>query len=120
MKIQARDMHASAEQAAEFLKLLGHRHRLLILCHLLEAERSVGELGAFLGARDSNVSQHLALLRREGLVQARRDGQTIWYSIRSAPARDVLHVLYRAFCGPGAAPPPSPRTPSPRARRAKP
>ena len=49
----------------------------MILCQLIEGERSVGELAAFLGIRDSTVSQHLALLRRDGLVEARRDGQTI-------------------------------------------
>jgi len=101
----ATDMLASAEKAAEFLKLLGHRHRLLILCHLLERERSVGDLCAFLGARESNVSQHLALLRRDGLVRTRREGQTIWYSIASEPARAVLDVLYQAFCGTAEVPP---------------
>lgn len=100
MNINLDIMHASAERAAEFLKSLSNRHRLLILCQLLEGERSVGELGQFLGARDSTVSQHLALLRREGLVRTRRDGQTIWYSVCSDPAREVLAALYRGFCQP--------------------
>lgn len=100
-------MSASADRAAEFLKSLGNRHRLLILCRLLDGERSVGDLTEFLGIRDSTVSQHLALLRREGLVRTRRDGQTIWYSICSDPAREVLGALYRGFCAPAAAKPPS-------------
>ena len=107
MNIDTVEMRASADRAAEFLKTLGNRHRLLILCRLLEGERSVGDLTEFLGIRDANVSQHLALLRRDGLVRARRDGQTIWYSISSEPARDVLAALYRCFCGP--AEPQSPR-----------
>jgi len=101
MKVNAATMRQSADQAAEFLKSLGNRHRLLILCQLLDAERSVTDLSQFLEIRDSTVSQHLALLRREGLVKARRDGQTIWYSLNSDPAREVLATLYRCFCAPG-------------------
>ena len=82
------------------LRSLGNRHRLLILCQLTEGERSVGDLAAFLGLRDSTVSQHLSLLRRDGLVRARRDGQTIWYSIASPPARRVLETLFEIFCKP--------------------
>jgi len=93
-------MSLAAERASELLKSLANRHRLLIVCQLIEGERSVGELAEFLGLRDSTVSQHLALLRKDGLVAARRDGQTIWYSISSAPARQVLETLYRVFCGP--------------------
>ena len=104
MKLNATLMSASAERAANFLKSLGNRHRLLILCQLLDGERSVGDLTAFLGIRDSTVSQHLVLLRREGLVRTRRDGQTIWYSICNNTARDVLAALYRGFCQPAAAP----------------
>lgn len=93
-------MQASAEDASGLLKALGNRHRLLLLCQLVERERSVGELAGFLGIRDSTVSQHLALLRRDGIIAARRDGQTIWYSIRSAPARALLETLYRVYCAP--------------------
>lgn len=89
---------AKAEDAAGLLKVLANRHRLLIICQLIEAERSVGELAEFLGIRDSTVSQHLALLRKDGLVTARRDGQTIWYSIGSASARAVLETLYNIYC----------------------
>ncbi|HVC50415.1 MAG TPA: helix-turn-helix domain-containing protein, partial [Stellaceae bacterium] len=64
---------------------------------------SVRELAAFLGLRDSTASQHLALLRKDGLVQARRDGQTIWYSIASGPAQRVLEALFESFCNPASA-----------------
>ena len=93
-------MHSAAGAASDLLKALANRHRLMILCQLIGQERSVGELAAFLGIRDSTVSQHLALMRRDGLVVARRDGQTIWYSISSAPARALLETLYRVFCAP--------------------
>lgn len=100
MKVEASEMSIAAERASELLKSLANRHRLLIVCQLIEGERSVGELAEFLGIRDSTVSQHLALLRKDGVVAARRDGQTIWYSISSAPARKVLETLYKVYCGP--------------------
>ena len=93
-------MEAAADQASELLKALSNRHRLLIICQLIDGERSVGELAQFLGLRDSTVSQHLALLRKDGLVSARRDGQTIYYSIASDPAREVLKTLYQVYCAP--------------------
>lgn len=100
MKINPALMPAAADEASELLKSLANRHRLLILCQLIEGERSVGELAAFLGARDSTVSQHLALLRKDGLVETRRVGQSIFYSIASEPARRVLHALFAIYCAP--------------------
>lgn len=102
-------MRPAAQGASDLLKALANRHRLLILCRLIEREHSVGELAEFLAIRDSTVSQHLALLRRDGLIAARRDGQTIWYSISSAPARALVETLYRVFCKPAPRSSPSPR-----------
>lgn len=101
MKVNLQLMQSAAGQASELLKSLANRNRLLILCQLVDGERSVGELAAFLGVRDSTVSQHLALLRKDALVRTRRDGQTIWYSIASAPARQVLQTLFKVYCAPG-------------------
>lgn len=92
-------MHAAAEAASALLKALANRHRLLILCHLIEREHSVGELAERLALRDSTVSQHLAMLRREGLVAARREGQTIFYSVRDKAARALIGTLYGLYCG---------------------
>jgi ArsR family transcriptional regulator, virulence genes transcriptional regulator len=100
MKIDSEVMEAAADQASELLKALSNRHRLLIICQLIDGERSVGELAQFLDLRDSTVSQHLALLRKDGLVAARRDAQTIYYSIASDAAREVLKTLYQVFCSP--------------------
>ncbi len=100
--LDPKQMKAAAEEASELLKSLANRHRLLILCQLTQGERSVGDLATFLDLRDSTVSQHLALLRREGLVRARRDGQTIWYSVASVPAQQVLETLFNIFCKPAA------------------
>jgi DNA-binding transcriptional ArsR family regulator len=93
-------MEAAADSASDLLKALANRHRLLIVCQLIDGERSVGDLAEFLGLRDSTVSQHLALLRKDGLVSARREAQTIYYSIASDPAREILAALYRVYCTP--------------------
>lgn len=93
-------MQRAADQASDLLKALSNRHRLLLVCQLVDGERSVGDLAQALKLRDSTVSQHLALLRKDGVVSTRREGQTIWYSIASAPARQVVETLYRAFCTP--------------------
>ena len=100
MKMNIGIMEAAADRASELLKALANRHRLLIVCQLIDGERSVGDLAEFLGLRDSTVSQHLALLRKDGLVSARRDAQTIYYSIASDPAREILTALYRVYCTP--------------------
>jgi ArsR family transcriptional regulator, virulence genes transcriptional regulator len=97
------DMLAAADQASDLLKALANRHRLIIICQLIDKERSVGELAELLSIRDSTVSQHLALLRKDGLVTSRRDGQTIWYSIGSPQARELVQTLYRVYCGPESA-----------------
>ncbi len=93
-------MEESADRASELLKALSNRHRLLIICQLIDGERSVGDLAGFLDLRDSTVSQHLALLRKDGMVAARREAQTIYYSIASEPAREILMTLYRIYCAP--------------------
>lgn len=103
MKSQMSQMTAAADEAGALLKALGHPYRLIIICQLIEKERSVGELAGLLKIRDSTVSQHLALLRKDGLVEARRDGQTIWYSIGSQPARRLVETLYGIYCAPAAA-----------------
>ena len=102
MKIKMQDMERAADEASALLKALANRHRLIIICQLTEQERSVGELAELLNIRDSTVSQHLALLRRDGLVTARRDGQTIWYSIGKPQARELVRTLYRVYCAAGA------------------
>jgi DNA-binding transcriptional ArsR family regulator len=87
-----------AGEAESFLRSLASRHRLMILCSLVESERSVGELVRRLGLTQSNLSRHLAMLRDEGLVAPRRVGTTIFYRIGSERVRPILTELYRLFC----------------------
>jgi len=98
MQEQAVVLTARAEEASQILKALASPHRLMIACRLAEGETTVGALAAALGVRESVVSQHLAVLRRERLVSARRDGQSIHYALRSDAARDILGALARSFC----------------------
>lgn len=88
---------ASARGASTLLKSLSHEARLLIMCHLIGGEKSVTELERSLGRRQAAVSQQLARLRLDGLVRARRHGKTIFYSVASQPAADVLVALQKAL-----------------------
>ena len=98
MNINAEHVLHTAVEACELLKAVANPHRLVILCQLVDGEKSVGELAAFLGIRSTSVSQNLALMRACGLVSARRDAQTMWYSIKSDEARTLLETLYRIYC----------------------
>jgi DNA-binding transcriptional ArsR family regulator len=89
--------HLAADEASEFLKSIANNHRLMILCRLHGGEKSVGQLAELIGLRDSTVSQHLALLRREGIIAGRRDGQTIWYRVESDIAQQVRAVICKHF-----------------------
>jgi len=92
---------ANARQASEFLKALSHEARLVILCLLSDGEKSVTEIEQMLRLRQPAVSQQLARLRADGLVETRRDGKNVYYSLARSEVRDVIVALHRAFCRPG-------------------
>jgi len=96
--IMKQDMLAAVDRASEFLKALSGRSRLMLLCHLWDGEKSVGELVRLTGARDTAVSQQLGLLRKDGLVASRREGQTIYYSLANDDAARILETLQGIFC----------------------
>ena len=89
---------ANARETSEFLKALAHVGRLVILCHLVQGPKSVGELEHLLGARQAGVSQQLARLGHGGLVEGRRDGKTINYSLGDPKARLLIETLHALFC----------------------
>jgi len=91
-------MARSVAEAARFLRTLGNDHRLMMLCTLVEDEHSVGELQARIPLSQSALSQHLGVLRKEGLVQTRREAQTIHYRLADERARRLIPVLYELFC----------------------
>lgn len=92
------ELMVNAGKAASFLRTIASEHRLLILCHLLDRERSVGELNRLVGLTPSNLSQHLARLRAEGLLDVRRNGTTLFYRVVSPEVRAILTQLHRLFC----------------------
>ncbi|MDX1499073.1 MAG: metalloregulator ArsR/SmtB family transcription factor [Woeseiaceae bacterium] len=95
------DLHAMRAVAGRASRLLGamqNRVRLLILCQLVVREHSVNELAMRLDTRQSTISQHLALLRRDGLVTVRTEAQTRCYSLAGDEARAVLETLHSIFC----------------------
>ena len=94
---------ANAREASEFLKALSHESRLMILCLLATGEKSVTEIEQTLRLRQPAVSQQLARLRSDDLVETRRDGKNVYYSLTRTEVRDVIEALHRAFCASGKA-----------------
>lgn len=92
------EMIVKATAAAGFLKALSHEGRLMILCHLSSGEKSVTELEHLLSSRQAAVSQQLARLRLEGLVNCRRDGKAIYYSIQDPKVSRTIALVYDMFC----------------------
>ncbi len=96
---QALDMRPHAARAAGLLKALANPQRLMILCNLAGGELTVGELIERLPLGQSATSQHLAVLREQGIVATRREAQTIHYSLQPGPAAEVIAVLHDIYCG---------------------
>ncbi|MBE9537788.1 MAG: winged helix-turn-helix transcriptional regulator [Proteobacteria bacterium] len=91
-------MQESAKTASELLKLLGHPDRLMVLCQLKAGEQSVGQLSESVGIKQSALSQHLARMRHLGVVDSRRDAQTIYYSISGEKVTKVVSLMYELYC----------------------
>ncbi len=87
-----------AADAEQFLKQLTNKTRLMVLCSLLEGERSVTELLENVPVTQPVLSQHLALLREAKLVAPRRSGQTIYYSLADERIKQTMQLLYSFFC----------------------
>lgn len=87
-----------ARAAANLLKALANEHRLMILCTLIGGEMSVGELNARVPLSQSALSQHLASLREAGLVQTRKEAQTVYYQLAGDEAIQVIAVLQSIYC----------------------
>lgn len=106
-KLDAKDLETDfetlleqARKASDLMKALSHEGRLLILCLLSEGEKSVSELEAIMSMPQAAVSQQLARLRFDRLVQTRREGRIIYYSIASEEVSSLVDMLYDFFCKP--------------------
>ena len=102
----AKELTAKAAEAARLLTALANESRLMILCELVEGERSVGTLVEAVGLTQSALSQHLAKLRAAGIVATRRDAQTIYYRLASEAAGSVMTTLAEIYCRRAPAPKP--------------
>ncbi len=91
-------MRAAAGEATAALRALANEDRLLILCELIQGERSVSELEEILDLHQPSLSQQLGVLRAEGLVSTRREGKFIHYSVAERKALALLETLYRLYC----------------------
>lgn len=119
LEIEPDAIERNAAQAARMLRSIASKWRLLVLCNLVKGEKSVGELQSIIGLGQSALSQHLAVLRHEGLVAFRREGQTIHYRLSGREVDAVLTTLYDLYCGSDAAPQPVRRKEPLRAKRPK-
>lgn len=91
-------MRDAGDAACALLKVLANRERLLLLCQMIDGEKSVGELEALLDIHQPTLSQQLGVLRAEGVVDTRRDGKRIYYSLASGEAVRLLDAIYGIFC----------------------
>ena len=92
------ELHDKAAHAVELLKAMANEWRLMILCQLSEGEKTVSELQELLGLSQSALSQHLAVLRRERIVKATKQAQSVSYSLAGDDATRVMHTLHEVFC----------------------
>ena len=98
LQLNPREMKKNAEKAVNLLKGLANENRLMLMCVLCEGELSVGALNERIRLSQSALSQHLAVLREQGLVCTRREGQTIYYSLSESSALKVIQLLHDEFC----------------------
>jgi DNA-binding transcriptional ArsR family regulator len=97
-KIDGDALRENAQQAAELLRTVANPLRLMVLCTLVNGEFSVGQLNERIDVSQSTLSQHLAILRRSGLVQTRREAQTIYYSLQGTEVESLINCLYGIYC----------------------
>jgi DNA-binding HxlR family transcriptional regulator len=97
-QIDPQKMASAAQKASELMKTLGHKDRLMVLCHLTSGEKSVGELAGLLDIPQSPLSQHLARMRKESLVRTRREAHPSYYTIPSGEAERFVTLMHELYC----------------------
>jgi DNA-binding transcriptional ArsR family regulator len=100
MNVNSTVIEQNAKKAAALLKAISNEKRLLIMCALYSSEKNVGELEKIVGLSQSALSQHLARLRRDGIVNTRRNAQTIFYSLPDQSVKIILEALFKIYSGP--------------------
>tara|TARA_Y100000588_G_C13917697_1_gene780087 strand:+ start:201 stop:509 length:309 start_codon:yes stop_codon:yes gene_type:complete len=101
MNINNFDIHKmrdNATKAEQILKMVANQNRLMILCHLIHNEMSVSDLNKRVDLSQSALSQHLAKMRREGILSTRKEGQQVIYQIASNEVSTIMDTLYSIYC----------------------
>ena len=98
ININLKKMQASADDACRLMKVLSNRDRMMLLCQIGQGEKCVSELEDCLDIHQPTLSQQLTVLRNEELVQTRRDGKQLYYSLSNRIALEVMNVLYQNYC----------------------
>ncbi len=98
VRLDYESMKRNATDAVSLLKGLANESRLMIMCVLAEGEISVGQLNQRIKLSQSALSQHLAVLRDQGLVQTRRESQTIYYRLEDSAAMNIIELLHDFYC----------------------
>lgn len=101
MALDMAQMRRAASEATALLRVLANEDRLLLLCQLSQGEKSVGELEALLDIHQPTLSQQLGVLRSIGLVDTRRDGKRIYYSVADEKVMVLLGTMYGLYCPQG-------------------
>jgi len=92
------ELKDNAGKASDLLKVMANPSRLMILCNLIDGEKTVQTLQGLVGLSQSALSQQLAILRGQNLVSTRREAQSVYYSLASEEAESVIGTLYNLFC----------------------
>ncbi len=98
MDLSVEEMGASAAKSCALLKSMANETRLMILCQLSARDMTVGELLETIPLSQSALSQHLGVLRKDGLVRTRRNAQFITYTLDSLDAQKIIETLYGLYC----------------------
>lgn len=99
-KFDFSEMESNAAKACSLLKAMANEVRLVVLCQLIEGEKTVGELQEAAGLSQSAMSQHLAVLREQDVVATRREGQSVYYRLSSPEATAIMETLHGQYCRP--------------------
>jgi len=91
------------EQAARAMKAIAHPLRLGILCVIADQEVSVQDIVDAVGTTQSNISQHLAILREKGILRTRKDANRVYYAVSDSRTLQLIAMMREVFCGNGAA-----------------
>ena len=98
------ELQQNANKASDLLKVMANQSRLMILCNLLDGEKSVQQLQGHVGLSQSALSQQLAILRGQNLVSTRREAQNVFYALNSSEAETLIGTLYQLYCAPAKSP----------------